>query len=205
MHILIVEDNAVKARRVSDLISSSPFGSFSIEVANDVVQAKKAMLKLHFDAMILDLQLPVRTGGPLMKIGGRFLLEEILASDLYLRPRYILGVSEYPDAISLSEGVFSENLFGLLDSSRPENEWIPRLESFINHAASATQVRLNPRNPSGYSTDLVIICALHVPELEGLLKLSYDWSEVTGTSCNPTFQATIRNASGEHKIVAVSA
>ena len=205
MKILIVEDNSPKAARIADVIRATAGSDCSITHVVDIISAKRILAIDKVDALILDLQLPMRVGDPVNKLGGKALLQEILASSQYHRPNYILGISEYSDSILVSEELFSDNLFGLLDSSGPEHEWIGRLSSFIGHVASATQVQRDPSSSRGYGVSLAIICALHVPELDALLKLPYAWSETTGSSCNPTFETSLVNRGGTHKILAVSA
>ena len=205
MKILLVEDKRSKADMISDVLQASSAANAEVVEASDIVAAKRALTSERFDALLLDLQLPMRSGDDVQKLGGKILLQEVLASDSYLRPRYILGISEYPESIVLAEPTFSDNLFGLLDSSSPESEWKPRLLSFFEHVASATQVQRDPEAPAGYGVSLAIVCALHTPELEAILQLPYKWEEITGTSCNPTFQTSLVNSGGTHRLVAVSA
>lgn len=205
MNILIVEDKSTKALKIEEVIKATTGTTANIVHVDDIVSAKRILAAEKIDALILDLQIPIRSGEEIKKLGGMKLLQEILASETYQRPNYILGISDYSESILLSEKTFSDNLFGLLDSSAPEHEWTSRLSSFVGHVASATQVQSNPAAPKGYGVSLVIVCALHVPELDAVLKLPYKWTEITDTSCNPTFETTIQNTGGIHKIVAVTA
>jgi nucleoside phosphorylase/CheY-like chemotaxis protein len=205
MKLLLVEDMQSKAQRILEVLSATSAAYAEVTRVEDIVSAKRALSAERFDALILDLQLPMRSGDEVQKLGGKTLLQEILASDFLLRPRYILGISEYPESIELAESTFADNLFGLLDSSALESEWKPRLLSFLEHVASATQVQSNPNAPSGYGISLAIVCALHTPELEAVLQLPCQWMEITGNSCNPTFQALLVNGGGTHRVVAVSA
>lgn len=204
MKILIVEDNPAKAAKVMEVVNAVASAA-EVSVAGDVVTAKRTLSAHKVDALILDLQLPIRAGDAVQKLGGKTLLQEIIASDTYKRPNYILGLSDHPESILLSEKTFSDSLFGLIDSSAPEQTWTSRLVSFIEHVASATQVQETPSSPQGFGVSLAIICALHNPELEALLRLEQNWREITGSSCNPTFETIISNSGGTHKIVAVSA
>ncbi|WP_082605583.1 hypothetical protein [Curvibacter sp. PAE-UM] len=205
MNILIVEDTVEKAEKITHVIRTTTGVDTSINHVSDVVSAKRFLATEKFDALIIDLQIPIRAGEAVQKLGGKNLLQEILSSDLYRRPKYILGISDYPESILLSEKAFSDNLFGLLNSSTPEHDWTSRLSSFVAHVASATQVQSDPTSPEGYGISMAVVCALHVPELDSLLKLPYKWAEITRSSCNPTFETTIQNSGGRHRIVAVSA
>lgn len=155
--------------------------------------------------MLLDIQVPLHLGETPDINGGRRLLEEVLASRTLKRPSYIIGLTEYADALVSAGSVFGENLFALIECRSGDDRWKRLLEKFVAHVISSAQLRDEPVAIAGYRTAMAVVCALNSPELEAVLALPYDWKDVTGGSCNPTFETTLKNGSGIHRVIATSA
>ena len=205
LKFLIVEDGASKADDLRTAIGSIVDGPCEIVVAADIRTAKLELTASHFDALMLDIQLPLRQGEPINAQGGKRLLEEVLASDSLKRPSYIVGMTDYSESFVDAEPVFQRNLFAIVQRSADSEQWKQQISGFVRHVVAAVQLRTEPLQDGGYKVSLAIVCALDDPELAALTRLPMHWTDITGTSCNPTFEGYIANASGRHRIVATSA
>ena len=106
--------------------------------------------------MILDICIPIRVGGELIRNGGIQLLNEIEASKRYTYPKYVIALSEYEDLtkeFQLKQGIIHTSIYYKPQSS----EWEIRLIQSVNTAFSILTNNIVPRE---YDYDVAIICAL---------------------------------------------
>ncbi|WP_250441861.1 hypothetical protein [Caballeronia sp. AZ1_KS37] len=199
LHVLLVEDDDDKAEAVETVVSGA---GHEVNRAKDLVSAKRLLLGTHFDAAILDIQIPIREGEEPDASGGGRLIREIELNGLVHRPRYIVGLSQYSDADERCGQALSENAFGFIHYDGASSVWKERLRRFLEHVASASTVQ---DLPGQERTDLAVVCALYDPELEAILELPCEWREIDSTDdCIVFFRGVVHAKSGMRSVVAAA-
>lgn len=156
--ILIVDDKSEKQGAVVNAINKSGIKEDQYEIlyATYAIDAKRILSKKMIDVMILDICIPIRVGGELIRDGGIQLLNEIVASTRYTYPRYVIALSEHEDLtkeFQLKQGIIHTSIFYKPQTS----EWEIRLIQSISTAFSILTHNIVPRE---YDYDVAIICAL---------------------------------------------
>src|SRR4051812_42318031 len=107
--VLVVDDDAQKARQVADGIAE--VSGSKVEIVLDANSAKRALRETTFDLVVLDIALPLRLGEEPVAKGGLELLEEVLSRSIYRRPRHIVGLTAYRDVYENAAVEFGNELW----------------------------------------------------------------------------------------------
>ncbi|KPY27831.1 phosphorylase family protein [Pseudomonas syringae] len=132
--------------------------------------------------MILDISIPLTSDLDPSPEGGVLLLDEILARDIYNRPREVIGLTAFQAVKTTSDAKFNSELWTVLHYTPGNDEWLQQIQRKVKHiiankSSSSTDAVL--------SADICIITALYRPELTAVLNLPWDW-EVLSVERDPT-------------------
>lgn len=169
--ILVVDDDAAKMSRVTELCSTVLDG-YDVQMASaaTVSAALRKMRNIQYDLMILDLNLPMREGDTPRNDGGVRILHSIAKRRPGLQsPKHIVGLSAYDELVVSESQHFAAEMWSLLKYDASSDEWERKLAAKLLHLATSGQSQV------GYRTDLAIITALHSVELEAVLALPVKW------------------------------
>ncbi|WP_321794740.1 hypothetical protein [Caballeronia sp. J97] len=195
--VLLVEDDDKKAREIEDVVAGQ---GHSLERASDLVEAKRLLTRESYDAALLDIQIPIRTGETPDVGGGGRLIREIENNSTLRRPKYLVGISQYDDADERCGKALSESAFGFIHYDHSSSVWKETLEKFLQHVEKGVV----PQDAES-RTDLVIICALYEPELKAILELPCSWHELEESNDSIVyFEGVLKSKSGERHVVAAA-
>lgn len=200
--ILIVDDKAEKQGAVVNVIRKIEMEEDQIEIltAMYAVDAKQILSQRRIDIMILDICIPFRVGGDLVRDGGIQLLNEIEASARYTYPKYVIALSEHEDLtkdFQLKQGIIHTSIYYNPQAS----EWEIRLRQSVSTAFSILTNNIIPRE---YEYDVAIICAL-----EEELKLVKTWiigleEKILPSDEYPFFTGYFEKNNKKYKVVIAS-
>lgn len=168
--VLVVEDNPVKASKVSEFLNS--LAGCKVEIVSDIVNAR-SYLQRYFNLLIIDVNLPERFGEVPKKENGLEFISEIKKSSRLKKPDHIIGLTEYAAIIDLYKYQFEKDLLSLVYYDEKNADWEYSIKSKIEYLILSEVER---RSVVDYDFDYAIIAALRDPEFEALLKLDYGWS-----------------------------
>ena len=173
--IIIVDDNQDKIREISKcLINDANVSYDDIALARDMREAKALLLKTQFDLMILDMALPITSDRKPSHLAGLSLLREIKERDTYNIPSYIVGLSAYKDDVISAEEELSKDLWSIIFFDESSVHWREMLCEKVAHLQRVSRERVSTKD---FDVDVLWICALEAPELEAVLRLSFNWRE----------------------------
>jgi nucleoside phosphorylase/CheY-like chemotaxis protein len=176
LRILVVEDDTEKNRRVLRLLSEMrEVASDFLDNARDAMSAKKFLRERQYDLVILDIAIPGRADTDPTPFGGVELLQEVLERDIYLKPVHIVGLTAFDEIFEVAGAKFGEDLWSVLKYDPGSTEWEAKLRKKIRYIAlSKTGELVRPE----YDVTLCVLTALKDPELDAVLRLPWNWSEM---------------------------
>jgi len=178
MKILIVEDEQEKLRLIAQAVFSVPgISDDNVEYASDVVAAKRAIKRIRFDLIILDINLPPRPESRVAVGAGLDVLSFIKASNQAKAPAYLFGLTAHDDAAAAAAKEFSSPLWKLVRFSYGEEEWREPLREAIAYLQRANKPPF-VSDGNTFHTDLGIFVALEGEELASILALDGGWTEI---------------------------
>lgn len=200
--ILIVDDKPEKQGAVVNAIKKIGIEEEQLEILTAVyaIDAKQILSQKRIDIMILDICIPFRVGGELVRDGGVQLLNEIEASSRYVYPKYVIALSEHEDLTK--EFQFKQGIIHTSIYYNPQvSEWEIRLRQSVSTAFSILTNNIIPRE---YEYDVAIICAL-----EEELKLVKTWisgleEKILPNDEYPFFIGYFERNGKKHKVVIAS-
>lgn len=172
MKLLIIDDDEIKiAQLISVIVDVNSITLNDITVCKNINEAKINLRQNKYDALLLDMQLPIRDKQlPKAKAGLNFLLE-FKNSDKYYHPREIIGITAYEEEFEEAMGFFSDNLLHVIKYDEVSDEWKDRLTERLEYLVSSEEDDVE------YDYDIAIICALKSPELDAVMQLITEWNE----------------------------
>lgn len=175
--ILLVEDNQAKLKAVlTGLFQVNGVGDDCIHKARDVQEAKLKLKSEHYDLMILDISIPLTSDLDPNPEGGNLLLDEILARDIYHKPREVIGLTAFSEVKLSSEAKFGNELWSVLHYSATNDDWLHQIQRKIKHIIANKK---SADSVSVYSADVCLLTALYRPELTAVLSLPWGWESLT--------------------------
>lgn len=181
--ILIVEDDDQKLERVKSGLADYVVGAdLEIETSRTAIAAKRKLRQQHYDLLILDVALPLRTTDEVDPKGGINLLREVLDRAVYQKPAYVIGLTARQDIYQSSSEEFAEDLWSLVFFDFSSDEWLGKIERKILHIASQHEVK---DASGGYDVDLCVVAALQ-DEIGPFLSNGWEWER-----CDMAGDATI--------------
>lgn len=137
INILLVDDSNDKVASVIKTIREVS-DKIIIDVAIDFISAMEYLTSNQVDLIILDINLPIRKGEEPAFSTGKKLLEEISRKSNILKPYYILGLTQYSEAV-LS---FSE-IWPTINYTPETVEWKKPVSDLIRHILSCNLPKHN--------------------------------------------------------------
>lgn len=124
MKILIVDDDAGKRAAINGAFLSIPgITTQDVHTADSIIEAKRLLMQLQFDLMVIDLVIPNFSGDqPLLK-GGAILLESISVGRRYYLPEHIIGITAFADALDQAEPTFRKFSSVIVSFDRASVDW----------------------------------------------------------------------------------
>lgn len=174
--ILLVEDNQAKLKTVlTGLFDVNGVSEDCIDKARDLQEAKVRLKNEHYDLMILDISIPLTSDLDPIPDGGLLLLEEILARDIYHRPREVIGLTAFHDIKSSSDTKFNDELWTVLHYTLVNNDWLQQIQRKIKHII---ENKRSTDEPHVHTADICILTALYKPELTAVLNIPWNWQSL---------------------------
>jgi CheY-like chemotaxis protein len=136
--ILIVDDDRVRASALQAEIAGSDFGDeVEIHSADCLNSAKNLLQKWHYDALILDVMLPRRSGETPIPKGGIELLEVVSRSKLYMKPERIIGITANSSSLERYRESFSQHCQVIVEARIGEAAWRKSIIQAISYTYSS--------------------------------------------------------------------
>lgn len=163
MRFLVVDDDEAKALALREQLMANGLQSNEVVIADCAVTARRALLTGSFDAMLLDVLLPIRKDG--LPSGGNSieLLREIIDDGSTSAPRYIVGVTAESKAAEDYASEFRRLTSHVIVVSPEESAWKEFLHNFVAFIKRADAAKAT------FDVDICVLNALKVPELDAVL------------------------------------
>ena len=156
MRVLLVEDDSDKLRAVASMLVKIEGLSIDLETVHNTGEAKRRLRENQYDVLILDVFLPASPELAASVSGGIDLLEEINRRSVYKKPREIIGLTAYGEIIESSAGIFSSDLWSLIQFDASSDAWRLQIERKLRYLHLAAQAHDVP----AYESELCIVTAL---------------------------------------------
>lgn len=187
--ILIVEDNPIKSRAIVRAIcKNESISDDFIELVDNTKDAKRRLSEFAYDLLILDMNLPRNLGGDPCKSEGLSILNYIKVNNRAIQPRFVVGLTQYPDEFKNAVQSFNSVIFQLFHFDE-NDEW---QEPLINAITYLVDKDHPPYTNDGhtYHCDIAILCALD-EELESVLQLYEGWETVKIVGDSTTYKKIV--------------
>jgi CheY-like chemotaxis protein/nucleoside phosphorylase len=202
--ILLVDDDDMKSASVSAVIEQLlERQDVTMLRARSVYEAAQLLRHQRFDLMIVDLNVPQRTGEDPVADGGIRLIGMLSQrmSDLQ-SPVHIVGLTSFDALVMQHEKFFNDRLWHLIRFSASGSEWTTQLGQKLVHIA---ETKLLPQSGQ-YQHDLAIVTALHHVELESVLAIDAMWKQQQFEDDDTLYHAGVfKNGSKNLRVVAAAA
>lgn len=172
--ILVVDDDTSKVKRICEEVRVILGDDGArVQVVRSAAEAVAAMRKQQFDLLVLDLNMPRRTGDGPSPEGGRFVLDAIAGGAVLQRPSHVFGLTAFKDIAAKQLTHFDRESWAIQYYDPAEDVWAERLARKLGHIAASRAM------PSGgdYKIDCAVITAVDV-EMRAVLALPADWRVV---------------------------
>lgn len=134
INILIIDDNQVKQSNIKKIIlDNNNIDSSFIKIASSIKDARKLIYNNYFDLAILDLVIPVESGGECASKYSINFLNEIGVNPSIIPPIHIVGLTSFKDKITEYHKSFKKNLWYLIEYEEDSDNWHGQLNSIIFH------------------------------------------------------------------------
>lgn len=203
MKIIIVDDNIEKTKRIIREITSK-FNIDRKDIATVLCasDAKNLLENNQYELMILDLNLPyfVDDEDESIQVTIDF-INDMNNDTALLKPRHIVGLSEYDDMVARASDLFDDNLWALLKYDQEGDDWVKGINNCLKYLLTD---RSRIDTPS--QVDICIITALADPELSEVLNLPLDWGSPEPLD-NTTFitRGVLETGKRNYSVIAVAA
>jgi len=177
MNVLIVDDDAVKFGNLVNCLEQAGVSRSSISHAVNAADAISKIRSTQFSLMLLDVNLPRRSGEPVSEGGGLLVLKEMSDDKTLFRPSYVVGVTAYRDAIDRFSATFIDQLWSIVHYREDITSWSSQIGALVRHINLAVASG-NFSDGVTYGYDIGIICALPDVELGALRAIDLGWSEL---------------------------
>jgi hypothetical protein len=131
-----------------------------VHVSHTIFDARRELLENDFDLCILDVRLPTRAGDQPSHNGTVALLEELSSRQTLRKPRHILGLTAYDEAIKEAGPAFVKRTWAVVKFAFDTDEWKEQIASCVSYIKEAV-IHETGRE---YQTDLCLITAQPTPE-----------------------------------------
>lgn len=202
--VLIVDDAAPKRERVTEVFREA-LGetNVTIDSARTTSEAASKLEATQYDLLVLDINLPLRRDSQPVRDGGLRLLKQLQQGGPRLKlPEHIIGLTEYPELYSDFARDFATHNWQVVQYAA-ESPWA---EILTNKAIYISEHHRRRKGMSDTRSDIAIITALKPVELEAVLQLPGNWSELPLAGDNTVYHiGTFRRESKSLSVVAAAA
>lgn len=165
INVLIVDDDKIKADRVRQLFTDLlPADQLNVQRANHLTEAGRLLETEVFQLLVLDLNIPLRSGETPKQDGGLKFLDQLYAGRKMKRPGMIVGLTAYGDLAQQHREAFAKKLWYLLEYDESSSEWSDKLSTLLLHLID----NVAGNGDGAYGTDIAIITALEDVELDAI-------------------------------------
>jgi nucleoside phosphorylase len=201
---LVIEDTGEKLRQILQVFISAGVDTQSdVDIAGDVVTAQQKISAHRYDLAVLDLVLPIRPELPPDDNAGLQLLAEIHdGRGRYIVPGVIVGLTAFTELQESAASIFDEYLSTLLTYGVNRTDWQEKLRRRIR------AIILRDAAPvAGTSTAaLVVVTALHDPELAAVRTLPWEWQELENADPSSMYyEGRLTRPDGVKRVIAAAA
>ncbi len=203
-NILIVEDNQDKLRNIVTVLKSiNGIDEELIEHVVDAHEAKKKMIQISYNLLIIDIAIPPKKSEPIDIEGGIKLLKEIIHREIYKIPTHIIGLTALDAIFTKASVEFETQILSVIRYSNTDLEWQTRLfngvEQWVQSKTASIVTDLK------YDFDIAIITALDI-EFAAVKLLSSDWQKVSlPNDPSPYYETTFKNDKRTFRVIAACA
>jgi nucleoside phosphorylase/CheY-like chemotaxis protein len=180
IRVLIADDHQGKVEKISGVMRGIfPAEELQIDVATTVTSAAEFLRKTIYDLLVVDMNMPMRSGEEATAEGGLRLITRLQRKGHGLRsPVHIVGLTAFDSLAEEHGAVFSESLWHLIKYSESSDGWALQIAEKLVHIAETKM----QQPVDGYDFDLGIVTANDAVELEAVLSLDAEWRtrEVAG-------------------------
>jgi CheY-like chemotaxis protein len=135
--ILVLDDTPIKLQKItSTLIQLDEISMEDIEVATDIITAKRYLRENKYDLLLLDIQIPNRIDQKAKVDGGIIFLKEIKDTNRYSIPNHIIGITAYDDSFFEANPEFDNHLHSLVKYSDSSDDWEQKILNSVKHIIS---------------------------------------------------------------------
>lgn len=174
--VLLIEDEEHKREQVAKAIFEAGIDATNLDVATDVVSAKKFLAQRQYQLVILDINLPLRADETATAGGGLEILRSLKLNRALKQPRYLVGLTAYDDGQEAAKGDFAQSLWKILRYSNRDIAWKNELVSVIKEVCLLHSPPY-PADGQTFYTDLAIFTALE-EELHPVLAWDIGWVKI---------------------------
>lgn len=174
MKILIVEDDAQKYGKIKECALSCGISDGDIFHKVTATEAVTFLKSEQVDLLLLDVNIPRRTGEASERGAGLAVLKELHRNEDMHRPVYVVGVTAYEDAITEFGADFEEHLWGLVHFKEGNDFWAVQLAQKIRYIMAFLESRRFSDGKT-FGTDLAIITAVEDVEFAAVKTLRAGW------------------------------
>ncbi|VVN67598.1 5'-methylthioadenosine/S-adenosylhomocysteine nucleosidase [Pseudomonas fluorescens] len=166
MRTLIVDDQYEgKSQIIIGILNK--IGATNFVLVTSVRDALKSMCHEKFDLLLLDLHIPEVLGEDSFAQGGMQLVEQIEVRGNIIRPTSIIAITSHKSAYDESLSFFKARGWSLLLGVDDTDQLEKILSTQMSHLPSVETQEF----------DVAIITALHVPELQKVLELPFQFKQ----------------------------
>lgn len=203
MRILVVDDDRKKLKDIIDfLVNDCRIERDHIVTAVTGWACREKMNAERFDLLILDILLPLRDEDESDAHTALSLLEDVHHGREVLRPRHIVGLSAVETLPAEVVDAFRVRTWTIVKYDPTQNAWKGPLRNLVDYLLREASQRCLVQ----YKSDVCILTALDVPEMEQIHRLQCFWEDPTPLD-DHTFTRRGRLVSGgkEFSLIAASA
>lgn len=176
---LVVDDDQSKRDRICEVITSEiGEGRVSIIRAGSSSEAVQSLREIALDLLVIDVNLPIRSGESPAKDGGTKLLKQIgRGTGGLIRPAFVIGITGYEELFRAASPDFTSFGWALLTYSPESSSWEQSLATQCQHVYSYKS-RLDGISKS-HLVDVCLLTARADTELEAIHNLPCAFRTVT--------------------------
>lgn len=173
MKILIVDNEPRRYRKLkTELLKINTISENDIVIVSNILDATDNVDKLIFDIVLLDILIPYSNVDDDDKQNCIDFLE-YLHDECGNKPKRIIGITSDCDLITELRDIFSNKSWVVLEYSDTDDKWLHNILACVNYIIEGN----NFIKESKTTFDILIICALHSPELDKILALNWSWGK----------------------------
>jgi CheY-like chemotaxis protein len=179
MKILIVDDTDLKIAKIKTVIIETAKLPEFLVAKNKADAMTLIMSNPLIDLMILDLNLPNRSGENAKRLAGLSFLKELNRRDSIVKPDHIIGLTAYSELKNEVRDEFEQNGWVIITYNTANAEWEETIKNKIDYISS--NISNNNNNNNNPSDDT----SIGLPKRRKKEQISNNWiasSAIVGLS-----------------------